>query len=85
MRSTNASVSGFACWPLYTLARKDYIHKCLLSELISRNITFQLQDLFSGINFPKITYQVFVCDLDNYMDKLFTNHFLEKSHFSYMK
>ena len=36
---------------------------------------------FSGINFPKITFHVFVCDSENYMEKCFWNYFLGKSHF----
>ena len=32
----------------YTPARKDYIHKFLFSELLSRKITFQLQEIFLG-------------------------------------
>ena len=67
---------------MYTLARNDYIHKILFSELISRKITWQLQEHF---NFPKITYQVFVCDSENCMEQLFGNYFLGRSHFSYMK
>ena len=52
----------------------------------SPKTTFQLQDnILGGINFPKITYHVFVCDSENYMEKLFGNYFLGKSHFSYMK
>ena len=37
------------------------------------------------MNFPKIAYHIFVCDSDNYVEKLFGNYFLGKSHFSYMK
>ena len=37
----------------YTLARKDYIHTFLFSELISREITFQLQEIFFGNSFPE--------------------------------
>ena len=69
----------------YTPARKDYIHKVLFSELISRKNTFQLQDFFSRMNFDKITYHVFVCESEKYMEKRFGNYFLGKSHFSYMK
>ena len=32
---------------------------------------------FSGINFPKITLHVFVCDSEHYMEKSFGNYFLE--------
>ena len=31
----------------------------------------------SGINFPKIALHVFVCDSEDYMEKLFGNLFLE--------
>ena len=37
------------------------------------------------MNFLKITYHVFACDLANYVGNLFGNYFLGKSHFSYMK
>ena len=40
------------------------------------------QTYFSGINFPKITWHVFVCDSRNYMEKLFGNC-LGLSHVSY--
>ena len=39
---------------------------------------------FTGINFPKITLHVFICDSENYIEKLFGNYFLGKSHFSYI-
>ena len=39
----------------------------------------------SIINFPKITYHVFVCDSENCMEKLFGNYFFGKSHVRYMK
>ena len=70
--------------PLHS-SQKILQHKFLFSELISRKIPFQLQEIFSGINFPKMTYHVFACDSENYMAKLFGNSFLGKSHFSYMK
>ena len=47
---TRFSLTRISIWDLvadrnpYTLARKDYIHKVLFSELISGNITFQLQE-----------------------------------------
>ena len=41
-------------------------------------MTFQLHEKYSsGINFPKITYHVFVCDSENYMETLFGNSFFE--------
>ena len=40
---------------------------------------------FTGINFPKITVHVFVCDSENYMEKLFKKSVLGTSHFSYIK
>ena len=46
---------------------------------------FSYKKYFSGINFQKITYHVFVCDSENYMEKCFWNYFLGKTHFSYMK
>ena len=63
-----ASVRFAPSLALCTPATKDYIHNFLFSELISRKITFQLQEIFfcSGMNFPKITYHVFVCDSENY-------------------
>ena len=67
-----------ACHAAYTPARKGYIHNFLFSELIYPKITFQLQEIFfSGINFPQITYHIFVCDSENDMKKLFWNYFLE--------
>ena len=45
---------------------------------------FSYQKYLSGINFLKITYQVFVCDLEDYMNFL-GGIFLGKSHLSYMK
>ena len=42
---------------VYTLARKDYIHKCLFLELISRNITFQLhENIFLELITRKLHY-----------------------------
>ena len=63
---------------MYALARKYYIHNVLLLEFIPI-ITCQLQEMFffSGINFPKMSYHVFVCDSKNYMEKLFGKYFLE--------
>ena len=74
------------CGLVYTLAGKYYIHKFLLSELIlQENYIAVTSKYFSGIHFPKITYHVLVCDSENYMEKLFENYFLGKSHVSYMK
>ena len=43
--------------PEYTLARKDYIHKFLFLELISRKITFQLQEyIFLELTSRKLHY-----------------------------
>ena len=73
-----------------TLARKYYIHKLLFSELMSRKITLQLQEnifrelISRKLHFPKITCHVFVCDSENYMEKLFVNFLLGKSHGSYI-
>ena len=39
----------------YTPARKDYLHTFLLSELLSRKITFQLQEnIFLELISPKL-------------------------------
>ena len=35
------------------------------------------RECLSGIHFPKVTYHVFVCDSENYMEKRFGNYFLE--------
>ena len=60
-----------------SLARKYYIHEFLFLELVSQKITFRLQEKsFSGIHFPRIAYHVFVCDSENYMERLFGNYFL---------
>ena len=57
----------------------------MFSELISRKITFQLQKIFfRELISGKIAYHV-VCDSENYMEKLFDNYSLGKSHFSYTK
>ena len=40
---------------------------------------------FSGIHCPKITFHMFICDSENYMEKLFGNYLLGKSHLSYTK
>ena len=65
----------------YTLARKYYTHKCLFSEFISRKMTSVTRKYFSGINYPKITYHVFVCDSENYTEKLFGELFSLKISF----
>ena len=41
--------------------------------------------IFSGNNVPKKTLHVFICDSENYMEELFENYFLGKSHVSYIK
>ena len=56
----------------------------LFSELISRKITFQFQDIFRELISQKLHITEFVCDSENYMEKCFGNYFLGKSHFSYM-
>ena len=43
------------------------------------------ESYFSRVNYPKNSLHVFVCDSENYMEKLFGNYFLGKSHFSYTK
>ena len=67
----------------FLLARKDYIQKFLFSELISRRITFQLQEIFSGNSFPENHISLIRCDSENYIEKLFGKCFLQKSHFSH--
>ena len=60
----------------YTLARKYCIQNFLFSEIISREITFQLQEnIFLEFVSPKITYHVFFSDSENYMENLFGNCF----------
>ena len=51
----------------------------------SHQMRLQACKYFSGIHFPKITLHVFVCDSENYMENLFGNYFLGKSHFNYTK
>ena len=71
----------------YTLARKYYIHIFVFGINFPINYISVTRRYFSGVNFnfPKITYHVFVCDSENYIEKRFGNYFLGKSHFSYMK
>ena len=69
--------------PKYTPASKDYIHTFLFWELIPEKLHLSYIEIFSRINFPKITLHVFVCDSENYMKNVWD--FLEKSHFSYIK
>ena len=63
----------------YTPARKDYTHKCLFWELISRkkyiSVTREMF-LFSGVDSLKITLHVLVCGSENYMEILFLELFL---------
>ena len=49
------------------------------------NFTAHLFIFLSGKNFPKITLHVFVCDSENYMQKLSWNYFSGRSHFSCRK
>ena len=71
-----------------TSQKRSHTHKVLFSELISEKILhcsykkcFFLRELILA----KITYHVFVCDSENYMEKSFGNYFLGKPHFSHMK
>ena len=57
----------------------------MFSNVFPEILHFSYKKFFFGINFTKITYQVFVCDSENYMEILFGNYFLRKSHFSYIK
>ena len=61
-----------------------YINICFSNYLAGR-ITFQLHEICLGIDFPKITLHVFVCDSENHMETLSGIYFLGKSHFSYTK
>ena len=71
---------------IYSPARKYEIHKCRFSEIISRKSASQLHKNTSlELIYRKITLHVFVCDSENYMEKMFANDFLRKSHFSTCK
>ena len=55
-----------------------------LLKLTSWKITFQVQEFVffcwgggGRIHFPNVTYHIFVCDSENYMEKMFGNYFLE--------
>ena len=74
---------GLRSPPFKNARRKDHIHTFLFSEIIPEIIHFSLKSYVSGIAFPKITLHVFVCDSENYMEKLFGNYFLGKSHVSF--
>ena len=66
-----ATISGCClAFLVYTRARKDYIHKFLFVFGINfpKNYISITRTYFSGINFPKIAYHVFVCDSENYME-----------------
>ena len=52
-----------------------YINVCFWNQFPPK-LHFSYKKYFSGINFPQITYHVFVCDSENYMDKRFGNYFL---------
>ena len=54
------------------------VHFCFSTSFpkIRRKKSFQLQEIFVGINFPKVTFHVFICDSENYMEKRFGNDFL---------
>ena len=70
----------------YTPARKDYIHKFLLSELISCNLTYQLHvNIFLELISRKNTLHVFFCDSEDDMEKLFANSFLGNPSFRLYK
>ena len=74
---------------------KQYLHsssqKILHTYIFVFGINFPknyisvTRNYFSRINLPRITYHVFVCDSQNYMELAFWEYFLGKSHFSYMK
>ena len=68
------------------ISRKYYIHICMFRNFVFPKIYISATRKYvCGINFPKITYHVFVSDSKNYMERCFGNCFLGTSHFSYMK
>ena len=69
----------------YTLARKYYIHNCLFSELISRKITFELQEIFFENEFPENYISHIRLSFRELHGKIVWESFYWKSHFSYMK
>ena len=69
-----------------TLARKDYIHKCLFSELVSPKSTCQLQEIFFRELISRnlhITYSLAIPRIT--WNNVLGIIFFGKSHFSYMK
>ena len=52
---------------------------------VPEKLHFSYIKIFWEINFPKITLDVFACDSENYVEKIFGSYFLGKSHFSYKK
>ena len=68
----------------YTLARKYYIHNLFFGMKFPEKLHFSYKNYFSGIKFPKITYHVFVCDSEHYMEKNVWELFSWKSNLSYM-
>ena len=64
---------------VYTPARKYYIHASSFSGFVSSRLESMsvTQTCLSGMNFPKITWHVFVCDSENYIEKSFWLQFLE--------
>ena len=53
-----------------------YINVCFGIHFLINNISVT-QSYLSGINIPKITYRVFVCDSENYMENCLGVIFLE--------
>ena len=49
------------------------IHKFGCPNKFPEKLHFSYKKYFFGINFPKITYYVFVCDSENCMETLFGN------------
>ena len=65
-----------------------YINFCFRNyfpPLPKKKVHVSYKKYFGGINFSIITFRVFVCDSENYMENVLGNYLLGKSHFSYMK
>ena len=70
---------------LHSSKKRLHTSMCVFGIDFPKNYTSAPRKYYSGTNFTKITYHVFVCDSENCIEKLFGNYFLGKSHFSYMK
>ena len=67
----------------YTVQPEKITYINVFLEFISRYITFQLHQLFLEFNSPKL--HILVCDSGNYIEVVFRNCFLRKSHSIYLK